>query len=151
MTTINSFTNKFGNNVEVVMIGFSDVKNHRNINQDNFFLHTVSNFTKVESIDFKADFVSESGSQYMYTKEGVYRKSNHFCYQVGTCLWLLDGNVHSGSEVVGFCKWSDFSCYAEKQHLDREEERQMSLKLEKISRAMRDGIFKHLLNSYKII
>jgi hypothetical protein len=151
MKTLNQFTNKFGTNVEIVQIDFLDVKNNREINKNNFFLHTVANFTKVENIDFKADFISESGSKYMYTKEGVYRTSNHFSYQIGTCLWLLDSEVSLGVEVIGFCAWSDFSCYAEKENLNREEERELGLKLEKISKAMIDGLNKQFLINSKII
>jgi hypothetical protein len=151
MKTLNQFTNKFGTNVEIVQIDFSDVKNNREINETNFFLHTLANFAKVENIDFKADFVSESGSEYMYTKEGVYRKSNHFSYQIGTCLWLLDSEVSLGVEVVGFCRWSDFSCYAGKENLTREEERKLGFKLENISKAMRDGVNKQFLINSQII
>lgn len=66
-----------------------------------------------------ADYVSQSGSSYWYTDEGVYRSSDHWGEGVASCDWMLDGydegdassfTYHYGKgSHMGFAKWDDFS------------------------------------------
>ena len=109
------------------------------INKDNFFESTACNWKEVETpANFEADYISPSGSKYMYTEEGVYRVSDHWNCGVATCSWLLDGLCYEfstflngeiigtykiGGEIVkkekyktlnetdkcGFAKWEDFT------------------------------------------
>jgi len=46
---------------------------------------------------------------YFYTKEGVYRKSNHWG-RVANCRWKLIANDNYKNQqiVIGFAKWTDF-------------------------------------------
>lgn len=54
-------------------------------------------------------FKSKAGSQYSYTKEGVYRYSNHWG-RVANCRWRLQSDVKLKNQnyYVGFAKWTDF-------------------------------------------
>jgi len=79
-----------------------------NTSKDNFYLATIANFTEAFNIEFKADYTSESGSSYMYTNEGVYRKSDHWNSSVASCEWFLNG-FSTDIKTIGFCKWSDFA------------------------------------------
>jgi hypothetical protein len=145
MKTVRTETNHFGT-FEIVQIEMNEVKNHRPSNRKNFFLYTCANFKSVE-VDFNPDYVSDSGSSYMYTEKGVYRKSNHWCLGVATCLWLLDGDVCQ-TEKIGFCKWEDFIAYSKE---DRKKIRKEELKGIKIAEAIEDGIRVHLLKTYDIV
>ena len=100
------------------------------IDKTNFFKSTFANFERCETpANFKRDFCSGSGSKYMYTKEGVYRISDHYHAAVASCAWLIDtmildeselGNIRAGkfnvkekipfsnSEICGFCRWENF-------------------------------------------
>jgi len=85
-------------------------------NENDFFIETEANFTICNEPERKPDFVSNTGSSYFYSKDGVVRKSNHWL-GVASCKWILDGSdenklnyaVDKRTEFVcGFCKWSDF-------------------------------------------
>lgn len=80
-------------------------------NSTNFFKHTYCQFQVVD-FDFDADlhfFKSKSGSLYHYTKEGVYRCSNHWG-RVADCRWRLRGieNYKNQLSYVGYAAWSQF-------------------------------------------
>lgn len=48
-------------------------------------------------------------SSYWYTEEGVYRKSDHWG-KCRNCHWTIDGEeINSHEDIVGFCKWEDFT------------------------------------------
>lgn len=48
-------------------------------------------------------------SSYWYTEEGVYRKSDHWG-ECRKCYWTIDvEEINSRAEIVGFCKWEDFT------------------------------------------
>lgn len=102
--------NKFGIAQEWVNMSIEEMKSNTTVNETSFFECTVANW-KTTSVDFKADYISESGSQYMYASDGVYRKSNHWFYSVSTCVWVLDGK-ESVEETIAFCKWEDFKQYS---------------------------------------
>ncbi len=78
----------------------------------NFFKHTFCEFKKVDHGFFDANqihFKSKAGSQYSYTKEGVYRYSNHWG-RVANCRWRLrsEETVKNQNQYLGFAKWTDF-------------------------------------------
>ena len=86
-----------------------EIKKKSNIkyNKNTFFKETVADWKEVEKVNFKPDFISESGSEYMYKDGGVYRKSDHWNREVSTCSWLLDG-LESNKSTIAFSKWNDF-------------------------------------------
>lgn len=91
----------------------------KSYNKSNFFKHTFCEFVKVENDIFnenKMHFKSKSGSNYYYTKEGVYRHSNHWG-RVANCRWRLlsDQKIKSQDYYVGFANWSDFYPLNEKE------------------------------------
>ncbi|MBA4153474.1 MAG: hypothetical protein C0512_03905 [Flavobacterium sp.] len=57
----------------------------------------------------KSHFKSKSGSEYFFTKEGVYRISNHWG-RAANCRWRLIvlENYKNQETKVGFAKWIDF-------------------------------------------
>jgi hypothetical protein len=83
----------------------------KNYHHTNFFKHTFCEFEEIKSFDFPNDsnYRSKSDSQYFYTLEGVYRKSNHWG-RVANCRWILAsvGNYKNQKTVVGFAKWTAF-------------------------------------------
>lgn len=80
-------------------------------NRNNFFKHTFCIFNEVSSdliLDKKPDYVSNSQSQYFFTEEGVYRKSNHWG-RAANCRWKLVSNSYkSQNTIVAFARWIDF-------------------------------------------
>jgi hypothetical protein len=103
------------------------MKNARKITEKNFHIKTDAQFISCEMPTRKADYVSESGSKYFYTKEGVIRVSDHWGSQIATCNWHLDvdnleryqkevtregityiGSFYKAKVVAGFCKFEDF-------------------------------------------
>ncbi len=80
-------------------------------NSTNFFKHTFCEFHQVDNFDFpeNSNYKSKSESQYFYTNEGVYRKSNHWG-RVANCRWKLiaDDTYKNQNVVIAFAKWIDF-------------------------------------------
>lgn len=95
-------------------------------NQKNFFKNTLATFTGITEEQYDAtnndpNFVSDSGSAYWYTDEGVIRYSNHWGY-VASCIWSPDADLSAviswqqenesiskeDEGVYGFCSWSGF-------------------------------------------
>lgn len=76
------------------------------INENTFHLGTKANFVSCEAPDRAPDFVSKSGSEYWYTKDGVIRRSDHWLPHVATCDWALDGR-YCYAYAAGFCKFAD--------------------------------------------
>ncbi|MEX6626107.1 hypothetical protein [Tenacibaculum salmonis] len=78
----------------------------------NFFKYTYCEFESKEITFFddkSAHYKSKSGSIYFYTKEGVYRYSNHWG-RVANCRWKIKGveEYKSQDYYVGFANWNDF-------------------------------------------
>ncbi len=77
----------------------------------NFFKHTFCEFQQIDNFEFPKDinYKSKSESMYFYTKEGVYRKSNHWG-RVANCRWkiLAKENYKNQQMVIGFAKWANF-------------------------------------------
>ena len=80
-------------------------------NSSNFFKHTFCEFQQVDDFVFpeNGNYKSKSKSQYYYTKEGVYRKSNHWG-RVANCRWRLSSNENYKNQktVIAFANWRDF-------------------------------------------
>ncbi|MGB1270098.1 MAG: hypothetical protein ACPG45_10215 [Flavobacteriaceae bacterium] len=78
----------------------------------NFFKHTYCEFVEVSSTLFeenKVHYKSKSDSQYFYTKEGVYRYSDHWG-RVANCRWKLLPNSDFKNQKMhlGYANWVDF-------------------------------------------
>ncbi len=81
-------------------------------NKNNFHSHTFCVWIEVSfeiSQNTKINFKSKSGSQYLFTEEGVYRTSNHWG-RVANCRWSMKpiNNFKNQQTRVGFAKWTDF-------------------------------------------
>ncbi|QVY67211.1 hypothetical protein [Polaribacter sp. Q13] len=80
-------------------------------NKTNFFKHTFCEFIQIDNFEFpeNTNYKSKSESMYYYTKDGVYRKSNHWG-RVANCRWKLQANEDYKNQqiVIGFAKWTDF-------------------------------------------
>jgi len=80
----------------------------------NYYRNTYAVFEEVDvdKLPFeKWHYVSKSNSAYYYTKEGVYRKSNHWG-RAAKCRWVLKADdqlyVSKGRERIGFALWTNF-------------------------------------------
>ncbi|MDG2194545.1 MAG: hypothetical protein P8K77_06825 [Polaribacter sp.] len=77
-----------------------------------FFKHTYCEYKELELNFFTecpVHYKSKTGSLYSYTKEGVYRYSNHWG-RVADCRWKLLVNKAYKNQTyrTGFAKWTDF-------------------------------------------
>lgn len=96
----------------------------RNIDWSNFHDATLATFGACEPPTREPDFVSDSGSQYWNTGDGVIRRSDHWGNGIRSCDWhfygpatmlpltFADGTVAEGYSVrvadTGFCRYADF-------------------------------------------
>ena len=83
-------------------------------NKYNYYRNTYAVFKEVDENELpfsKWHYTSKSSSAYFYTKEGVYRKSNHWG-RAAKCRWvLLKGEVtyvSKGRVFIGYANWNDF-------------------------------------------
>lgn len=83
-------------------------------NKYNYFRNTYAVFNEVDSNELpfeKWHYTSKSNSAYYYTKEGVYRKSNHWG-RAAKCRWVLKADnelyVSKGRVRIGFAFWTNF-------------------------------------------
>ncbi len=81
-------------------------------NKYNFYKHTFCVFEQVTLPSNKRrqiDYISKSGSKYIFAELGVYRISNHWG-RAANCRWRLQSTQPSvnQNESVGFAKWTDF-------------------------------------------
>jgi len=83
-------------------------------NKYNYYRNTYAVFTEIQEseLEFKEwHYLSKSGSAYFYSKEGVFRKSNHWG-RAAKCRWVLNKKegLHftKGRTFIGFAKWTDF-------------------------------------------
>jgi hypothetical protein len=78
-------------------------------NQENFFIRSQANWLSCQLPAGDPAFVSNSGSSYWYTEDGVIRTSDHWG-TVATCRWTLDGgDAFFDAPVAAFCRWEDIS------------------------------------------
>ena len=95
------------------MVAFLFLNQNRLVpyHKNTFFRHTYCEFRQIEDVILpeKTHFKSKHNSLYHFTKEGVYRKSNHWG-RVATCRWKLIPNATYKNQqtVLGFAKWEDF-------------------------------------------
>ena len=86
----------------------------------NFHKYTFCIFNQVNASEIehlKMSFVSKSGSSYIFTSEGVYRKSDHWG-RAANCKWRLQTNSTDTSRTkIGFAKWSHFHAINEFEKL----------------------------------
>lgn len=86
----------------------------------NYYMGTEATFEPCERPSREADYVSDSGSAYWYSEDGVVRESDHWGREVASCNWYLgeaDGAAACwDSEGVrcGFCAWGGFERNAER-------------------------------------
>ena len=86
--------------------------NNKIYRKHNFHKHTFCIWSEVQFVevaDLKINYTSQSGSQYIFTAEGLYRISNHWG-RVANCHWRLIplDEFKSQNNIVAFAKWSDF-------------------------------------------
>lgn len=87
-------------------------ENVKKFTRDNFFKKTYCVFKGVplrEITRRKPHYRSESGSTYYYTKNGVYRLSNHWG-RAAKCNWRLVSEipVEIDDLRLGYADWTDF-------------------------------------------
>lgn len=90
----------------------------KSADRDTFYKDSRAEFVMVEKPETKPDYVSDSGSQYWYTPEGVIRFSDHWM-SVASCWWIVKDHVTSTLECAGFCRWEDFerSVWTEREEI----------------------------------
>lgn len=97
--------------------GASSASRASAFNQHNFFSGTAADFVSTERPGREPDYVSDSGSEYWYSADGVTRGSNHWGTGIASTDWFLDGVDASsfdrkakgnGTKSYGKAKWSDF-------------------------------------------
>lgn len=81
-------------------------------NQTNFHRHTFCVFQEVTDQELQAlslNYRSKSGSEYYFTKDGVYRKSNHWG-RAANCKWRLTplANSSANRTKIGYAEWISF-------------------------------------------
>ena len=101
------------------------------MNKDTFYLNTKATFKGCRRPSRKPDYTSfdrdgNISSEYWYTKDGVYRNSNHWsiiylngkdvcfldmkhsftCKKISSCFWRL--NCSKSKTTCGFASWSAF-------------------------------------------
>lgn len=75
----------------------------------NFHISTFANFKSCELPKKPPDFYSYSGSTYWDMGDHVVRWSNHWCRNIRSCCWYLDGlESISDKSISGFCYYEDF-------------------------------------------
>ena len=81
-------------------------------NKLNFHSHTFCIWKEVlfnEINNRKISYKSKSGSQYIFSSDGLYRISNHWG-RVANCHWRLIplDKFKNQNTIVGFARWADF-------------------------------------------
>lgn len=85
---------------------------NKTYNKLNFHSYTFCVWKEVpfsEISDLKKNYKSQSGSEYIFTPEGLYRTSNHWG-RVANCHWRLIplAQFKNQNTIVGFANWTDF-------------------------------------------
>lgn len=96
-------------------------------NRDNFYKNTRCVFTLRQRCfgSQDPDYVSDSGSRYWFTDEGVYRIADHWGHVGNECYWkLVQGWDRCPPEAkklhTGFAYWADFEPYMEPKTIKKE-------------------------------
>lgn len=101
--------NEFKIEMTLINMSIEEMKSEL-VDKTNFHDCTVADWIESD-VEFIADYKSGSGSEYMFTDKGVYRKSNHWLKYVNTCVWLLNG-VESDKDTIAFCSYDNFKKYS---------------------------------------
>lgn len=85
---------------------------NKTYNKLNFHSYTFCIWKEVrfaEISDLKINYKSQSGSEYIFTTQGLYRISNHWG-RVANCHWRLIplAQYKNQNTIVGFANWTDF-------------------------------------------
>ena len=87
------------------------IMNRKKYHKGNFFKHTYCVFDERsfdEIKDTKHNYVSQSGSKYIFLPDGLYRISNHWG-RVANCRWRLNTlDKKSQVEKLGYASWDSF-------------------------------------------
>lgn len=83
------------------------IYNKRNFHSYTFCIWKELHFNEISNL--KISYKSQSGSQYIFTPEGLFRISNHWG-RVANCYWRLIplDKFKNQNNIVGFAKWTDF-------------------------------------------
>lgn len=81
-------------------------------NRSNFHRHTFCVFQEVKPHEIQElvlHYTSKSGSEYYFTKDGVFRKSNHWG-RAANCKWRLISLADStpNRTKIGYAEWTAF-------------------------------------------
>lgn len=84
----------------------------KNYHKHNFHSHTFCIWSEVPFTEIKLlkiNYTSQSGSQYIFTEEGLYRISNHWG-RVANCHWRLLplAQFKNQNTTVAYARWTDF-------------------------------------------
>lgn len=83
-------------------------------NKDNFFMGTEAEWNPVLAPTIEPDYISNSGSAYWYSKNGVIRESNHWGSGIKSTDWYMKGDREQSSFMdengkrYGYANYSDF-------------------------------------------
>ena len=122
----------------------------------NFHTRSAAIFKEAAKPEGQPDFVSESGSAYWYTNQGVYRASNHWG-NVASCDWGLDGVCEANTpcvvlpfEICGFALWSDFTASSTAMDINAYMER-MNANTKELAKSAKATAFTSLFAQHGII
>jgi|GEM_PF-4368706 len=76
-------------------------------NRFNFHKSTFCIFREAQAPERPCDFRSKSGSEYWFSEDGVFRKSNHWG-RAAKCKWRLVSGASLSRTKSGFAKWDEF-------------------------------------------
>ena len=120
---------------------------------NNFYKHTGVVFNIRKSAPNRSpDYVSDSGSKYWHTRNGVYRDSCHWG-RVSSCFWIIkEGRKFSVADsrterCVGYASWKSFtndvqSVSKQVTHFDLDLNRNRRKKLEpKVNKIIRNAVW----------
>lgn len=83
-------------------------------NEHNFFMATEATWFPMSEPYLVPDYISDSGSEYWYSNNGVVRGSDHWGAGVGSCDWFMEGDDWYSSwddnkgKRYGYCPWGKF-------------------------------------------
>lgn len=76
--------------------------------RDSFYKCSYAIFNGCEKPAREPDYISESGSAYWYSEDGVIREADHWG-NVATCIWEIRNIVdYDLDRITGFCAWEAF-------------------------------------------
>jgi hypothetical protein len=104
----------------------SEIVKVNGANKDNFYKSSKTVFTSCARPESAPDYVSDSGSEYWYSEDGVIRFADHWGY-VASCEWYLDDFNILWTEGTGYASWESF------------ERKELVWNVEEVSRIYKNG------------